>query len=455
MYNSLVKRMQHGNHALLSYEELATLENGVIPLLTSALHSSQEQNHAKATTMRTTLRDISPNLKNVTTKRWKDFIRDYLKRLQIDRLLPAVITNRDFFEGFLSLVDELGDPKMAWFTSWCFVFYAALLTDVDSVLTFYGARGISLMRHRESCLTLTSSLMGYALQAGYIASIFKPAVRKDIHATADRIVRSVSWHLGLSSVETRENSTSIYSTVDSLLQLVDLATSEALDETYSVFGDMTDTTVINVGTAVKGVEIIDSSETTSTAFLRFNESSYYFYSPEWNSTVIAVDVFAMSTYHIDVPEAVKYGILGPVLFLGIARILTNDDRYVEHGLFETKLLRFADCPNPNMLGLVETHKLLPDHVYFAVSIKFLWTVFAALKESDPVRLRYLPDISGDQLFFVFWCYIHCGHRLAKAICNDARRDMVFARVFACAPVTGFRDPTVCRAFNSAMVSNII
>ncbi|KAL1422701.1 hypothetical protein MTO96_003784 [Rhipicephalus appendiculatus] len=339
------------------------------------------------------------------------------------------ITNADFLKAFFQLVKSEGEPKMAYYIGWAMVQPASLLSNAELVNYFYLTEAEAITGHSQFCIYLCHIYIGLPFYAGYMRTLFTPLINEDISALLNTVRASLKARLeevapgwnNLDAVLSAFNGNN--RGVLAPLSLFVEAEQDHLDKLYGHFPDMTSSTIVNIELITRARRLTEAS--TEMARFHDNEGSrlYYF---EGSGLRLLPSAFEFPVYHPQAPLSIKCSTLGGQITDALIQLL-----YEAAPSFGNFTGYKQSCA-VNQNGAAEPDALL--FILRVTSMSMLYDLFVQMSEGAGRLPLYVHNVVADgQLFFIMWCYMHCGSPNAQAKCNAPLRVLGrFHRAFSCA-----------------------
>ncbi|KAH6948730.1 hypothetical protein HPB50_026031 [Hyalomma asiaticum] len=423
-YHLLRESFVQRNTNALPFEKLQALENVAISSLRRYLFSSHSHNVAQVEWPHTSL--LTPY---VSTEAWNRTLTDVFGELTSRTLLR--VENLAFFKALFELKGRIGEQHASWFFSWCAVMLVSSVTNSDAIANAYSNFEEALNAHRDSCFDMAHDAFGYAFYAPHMGELANPNARLEVSQINSHI-RSTMGLIAAGWVLEDRATAFKASDPQKLYQEVFKSSPLRLQSAFAPHPNMTGKLTVDWRLAMEALDGSVASEIQP----RFSRR-------EWHDLIVAADgsyqitlmPYSMEVplYHVDAPLALKYAGLGFQIAIALSSMLFSKEAFGSDKSRTTRFVSGARCLEADQAF---RHSIVGDSYGQLLQLISLKTCWEALNFArDPPNSAPQSTLSGfseAQAFFVVWCYMECGTRVARQFCNELlRHSPEFSRAFSC------------------------
>ncbi|XP_077542020.1 uncharacterized protein LOC144154792, partial [Haemaphysalis longicornis] len=293
---------------VLSYEQLLALEKLVIPKILGPFMASN------FTTIRNKSLGDMLNITGIVTSKvtWENSIHKYFNYTPGSPYVFTVI-NVEFFTSFFSLIDEVGEPEIAYYIGWVIAQPASLLSEAKLIRYYYMTDAKAREGQLRFCSGNTHRYIGLPFYAAYMRDQMSPDKIQDTSVLVHRLRKSLVQAVENSSTPWNQLATALYTPNEtaeaegSAFRLFSEAAEEPLNARYAAFPDMGTSVFSNMERATKGRR--QTSESTMMESFRIRHDARVYYLSDQGFVFLPI-AFELPLYQKGAPYAVKYGALG-------------------------------------------------------------------------------------------------------------------------------------------------
>lgn len=385
----------------------------------------------------------------------EDFIEDWERVMNKyfsigpNEMVLARIRKSEFFHKLLTLPEISGTEEAMQYMSWIVVQVLFLYSNLEIMTYRYGSLEEAVVQHKQFCFYHTERMFGFAFNANHINSLINTTIRWDVvemfrlvRSSFDVLLHKNPWYPdplpGPSYVNNSAN----------VLDYFDRSNATMLQSTFGHYEGITDKLTLNWATATKGLgqsegKLISPQPFTAIEATGLESSVLLSRMVNNNSVILMPYALSYPVYNHLAPRSIKYATLGSEIASVFSKMLMDHQTTAS---VRTKIKDEEGC----LMGETDGVGKKPI-VHRTIGVNALWLAFQEAKKesSEKTPLRDLPGYSSDQLFFLFWCYLQCGHQLGKDICNrPLRHSPHFAKTFNCSSNSPMSSPWRCSIFRA-------
>ncbi|XP_065290292.1 uncharacterized protein [Dermacentor albipictus] len=424
-FDKMVEAFGRAEGQVPSYKELTDLESVVLPVITEPYNAVPWR----------TLENVGLDelkalaIGSIPNDTWDEELRRHFNATP-DGDYVFTISNVEFLKTFFGLVMSEGEPKMAYYLGWAIVQPASLLSNAELVNYFYQTEVDTITGHLRFCVYICHVYMGLPFYAGYMRTLVSPLIMQDVSALIIAVRKSLRARL--------EGATPAWSNLDAVIPVFDGhdqaeasaalslftdATEGHLNKLYERFPDMTPSTITNVELITIARRLTEAN--TEMARFHDTESSRFYYLKDHGMRLLP-PAFELPVYHPQAPISIKYGTLGGQITEAVSRLL-----YKTAPSFDNLTASEPSCIANHADSARESDTL--KITLSITSLSVLYDLFVEMsKNAARFPIGFYSVLTEGQLFFIMWCYMHCGSPNAKAKCNDPLKVLSrFHRAFGC------------------------
>ncbi|KAH7946334.1 hypothetical protein HPB49_023271 [Dermacentor silvarum] len=351
----------------------------------------------------------------------------------VDSHSAVIARGSAFVQSFFDLLRLYGEQAVHAYVSWCTVQVAALFTNTDLIVDYYGSREKAILRHGVFCLGRVYIILGNAFFIEFTGIALSKNSRVDVEAlllsvrhTYQRRIEAWGFYDATKVVVAN------WSSLDTVMSTVTL--QEHVAATWGeAIPDMTDSFVRNwlmvhehSQRSLLGRTVIDSMDMHVTTS----------YSRDF---VLLPLVFTLPVYDDQLPRAVKYAGLGAHTAEAIGELAL--ERYSGSTAIFEAMTCLSKASQPENIASVLNEIL---------SINVLLT---AMQNSshETLRLVNFENYSAVQLLLIAWCFMKCESKLNlfRPVCDTPLQHIAdFAREFRCKLGSTLNPHHKCIALNA-------
>lgn len=424
-FDKMVEAFGRAEGQVLSYKELTDLESVVLPVIT------EQYNAVPWSTLENVGLDELKALAmgSIPNDTWDEELSIHFNATPNGDYV-FTIANVEFLKAFFGLVMSEGEPKMAYYMGWATVQPASLLSNAELVNYFYQTEADAITGHSRFCVYLCHVYMGLPFYASYMRTLVTPLIIQDVSALIRAVSKSLRARL--------EEATPAWSNLDAVLPVFDgndqaevssalnlftEATDGHLNKLYERFPDMTPSTITNL----ELITIARRLTVANTEMARFHDSegSCFYYLKDREMRLLP-SAFELPVYHPQAAFSIKCGTLGGQITDAFTRLL-----YKAAPSLDNSTASRTSCIVNHAHSARGSDTL--EITLRAISLSVFYDLFVEMSESAArFPIGFYSVVTEGQLFFIMWCYMHCGSPNAKAKCNDPLKFLSrFHRAFGC------------------------
>ncbi|KAL1472539.1 hypothetical protein MTO96_022943 [Rhipicephalus appendiculatus] len=408
----------------LVFEKLQALENVVIPSLKRYFFAPSNHNYAQVELPNTSL--LSPYL---TADVWNQTLTAVFGELTSRTLVR--VENWAFLKSLFELEGRIGEEYASWYISWCAVMLISSMTNSEAIKNAYTNFEQALNAHRDSCFDMAHNAFGYAFYAPHVGELVNPNARLEVSQINARI-RSAMGLIAAGWVPEDSVSAIKASDPQKLYQEVFKSSPQRLRSAFAPHPNLTGTLTVDWRLAMEALDGSVASEIQP----RFSRQ-------EWQDLIVPANGSYQITlmpysvelplFHVDAPLSLKYAGLGFQIATTLSSMLFSKEAFGGDKSRSDRFVSGARCLEADQAfrhrGLGDSYGQLLQ----LISLKTCWTALSFARDTpDSVPQSTLSGFSDAQAFFVVWCYMECGTRMARQFCNELlRHSPEFARAFSC------------------------
>ncbi|KAH7945959.1 hypothetical protein HPB49_017838 [Dermacentor silvarum] len=420
---------QRGAERALPYHEHWNIERAVLSTLNTEFDTGDWINIENVTLNETV--DLAGQAK--PREAWVQEIGAAFN-VSVDDNFSVAIENVRFFQSLFALVRHQGESDLAYYVGWGVVQALSLMSSSILIRRFFATDDEAREGQAIFCAKLTNMYMSPALYASYARDEISAHVLADAEDTGrniesvlrDRVNAIAAWRDALPS-----DAFSVAGLVDHLstTRKVDAGSSE---QGYEHFPEMGDNIFNNMELATRGYRSIKRSN-ISVVNMVVNGTVRLFHFVDGHVELHPI-IFQEPLYSSDALPAITYGTLGAEVSYALATRLFDVVLATENEL-HASLKPNLTCVFGHEMVASELGSRQLELLQRLVSVRVVFQAFARGSQAasrTPFGLHNYEHLSGRQLLFIFWCFVQCGSRDARVMCNKAASfTWGFSRAFRC------------------------
>ncbi|XP_075548998.1 neprilysin-1-like [Dermacentor variabilis] len=418
-----------GAERALSYYEHRNIESTVLSALKAAYDEYDWMNIENATLNETV--DLAERAK--PRDAWVQEISAAFN-VSVDDSFSVSIENVHYFQSLFSLVRDQGESDLAYYVGWGVVQALSFMSSSILIRRYFATDDEARQGQSTFCAKLTNMYMSPALHAIYVRDEISVHVLADAEDTGrniesvfrDDVNAIAAWRDALPS-----GAFSVAGLVDHL-STTRKADASSSDQEYEYFHEMGDNILNNMELAARRHRSIKTGNNSAVDMV-VNGTVQLFYFLDGHVALHPI-IFQEPLYSGDALPAITYGTLGAEVSYALATRLFDVVLESKNEL-RVPLRPILTCVFGQEMLVSELDSRRLEFLRRLVSVRAVFQAFARgsrAASGSPFGLHNYEHLSSNQLLFIFWCFVQCGSRDGKLMCNKAARlTRGFSGAFRC------------------------
>ncbi|XP_064457155.1 neprilysin-1-like [Ornithodoros turicata] len=405
-----------------SFKETRNIQQTVDPEMVKAFRNPD-------TTSEVSTDDLHEYTPIINQTRWSTSLPSYLNLPQ-QGITLVKIRNVRFFRAFFNITADIGEDKMMTYVSTYVAERFYLFLDREPCQQDFANKGDNTdgIGSRRFCIIVTDLCMGYALYQRYVDDSATPDVVRDVTSMIGNIHRSLNTSLMKSKFR---NYTLPAEVSESAFEFVERTRTDYLEQTYRNYSSMTTNMMVNWNVAFAGLRASSQEDVVPPPFIVDHVPVLYTVRAHQDDFVLSPYSFDIPVYDINAPLAVRYGALGSGIGTALGELLVR-----RYATWENDTLIELDAKVKCLFGGNSTIGTLSradlKRLYRVFILDPLWNAYESAQLRSSASMAHLADFTRQMLFFVMWCYLHCGSEHGRDDCNlPLKHSSNFADTFRC------------------------
>ncbi|XP_037516284.2 neprilysin-1 [Rhipicephalus sanguineus] len=375
---------------------------------------------------------------NLSMERWMEVMRS--EGVELKGKVEFRTWNVPFFSTFVNLLARHGELDMYAYVSWCTVQVAALFTNAELILNYYGHSRRAGILHGAFCLSRAYIAASRALLGNYAREVL-PAVARP-HAEAITLNVEAAFLERLSAWADYDSSVSVMRSWNSTVLSFSMFAPDPKDNISDIIvGEMGDSFVQNWRNAwtsritYRGFDI--KIAITAIETLSFSADIEY-----RKDFILLPYVFSFPYYDVNAMPSINYGGFGAKVAFAVGQRFHGT--YLSEGAGGKSFSTFLSC----ILNASLTAHFKDAPSLFAEVVSLGAIVDTYRSASDRRRLVHVESLTGEQLLFVAICYAKCigsYYVVDESMCDAVLQNVPeFSEAFSCARGTPMNPHQQCK-----------
>nr|XP_037279686.1 endothelin-converting enzyme 1-like [Rhipicephalus microplus] len=363
---------------------------------------------------------------NLSMQRWTEVMRS--EGVDLKGTVEFRTRNLPFFSTFVNLLVRHGELDMYAYASWCTVQVAALFTNAELILNYYGNSRRAAILHGAFCLSRAYIAGGRVLLGNYAREVLPAVARPQAETIALNV--EAAFLKRLSAWADYDSDVSVMRSWNSTTLSFSMFAPDPEDNvTDIIVGEMSDSFLQNWRNAWRsrithrGLDV----KIAITAIETLSFSADIGYRKDF---ILLPYVFSFPYYDVNAMSSINYGGFGAKVAFAVGQRFHGT--YLSEGAGGASFSAFLSCISNASLAA----RLKDAPTLFAEVVSLGAVVDTYRNSNDRQRLVHMESLTGDQLLFVAMCYARCvgiHYAVHDSACDAVLQNVPeFSEAFSCA-----------------------